>query len=179
MTTPPHDGNNQEKELQKALEKELSGLSLPKDKVQKIASLVVEKKYIFSSGLIPPEILQHIEDLFPGYGQKFLDSYFSEIEHRRSLENNNSLIEKKAQENTDKKDFKDINTQRFGMASAFFIVILMVSIGSYLFYIDKKEGGITVIGAIATIIGIFVFRNVRGKHEPQTIDTGKKKQSKK
>ncbi len=101
----------------------------------------------FQGPIPPPEILAKYEEIVPGAAERIIAMAELQGEHRRSLE--------KVVVN------KDIGRATRGQIFAFLIAMTIIIGGFFMIWQGKSlEGMTSIIGAIATLAGVFVFGKV-------------------
>lgn len=127
---------------------------------KKIVTIVQTR--ISSSPTPPPEFCHVYEQYAPGSTQKLIDHAIKEAEHRRELEKTHLNAEKdiafRSLSIQEKINSKEINTERLGILAALIIAFLMIGTAGILFYLGHVAAGTAIIGAIATVITVFIVK---------------------
>lgn len=106
----------------------------------------------YSSPLPPASEMEHYEAIYPGFTKILMERYVKQSEHRMELEN--KVIDSGIK-----------NTSR-GQIFAFILALTTISIGAFLLYLNKDAYGIlSILGALATLVGVFIYGNKSKKNE--------------
>lgn len=106
----------------------------------------------YSAPFPPATELEHYEAIYPGFSKILMDRYVKQSDHRMDLE-------RKVVDSGIK------NTAR-GQLFAFLLSLITILIGAFLIYLDKDILGISaILGALATLVGIFIYGNKSKKDE--------------
>ncbi len=102
--------------------------------------------------LPPPEEMEAYEKIQPGITKILLDSFVEQSQHRMQLE--------KATINS------GISNSKRGQVFAFILSLSVIIGGFVLVFMDKNVIGISaILGALATLVGIFIYGNKSKKDE--------------
>lgn len=111
---------------------------------------VVAAKYTFSGPIPPPEALERYEKIAPGAADRILTMAEMEQRHRHAYEDKEQRI-----------SFRAVFTTLIFAFLALLIVCAIV-----IFAISRGMEGTaiaTILGAVASVVGLFLFRKSRGK----------------
>lgn len=117
--------------------------------VTKSASMVAH----YSSSPFPPAAeLEHYESIYPGFSEKLMERYIKQSDHRMSLES--KVVD------------SGIRNSARGQIFAFVLAMVTIIIGASLIFFNKDAVGIAaILGALATLVGIFIYGNKSKKDE--------------
>ena len=120
-----------------------------KKMVARSASMVAH----YSSSPFPPAAeLERYESIYPGFSEKLMERYIKQSDHRMALEN--KVID------------SGIRNSARGQIFAFILAMLTIVIGAALIFFNKDAVGIAaILGALATLVGIFIYGNKSKKDE--------------
>ena len=105
-----------------------------------------------SSILPPPEEMERYEKLRPGITDVLLNSFQDQTKHRIEIEN--KVIE------------SGIKNSRLGQIFAFILSLIVILGGFGMIFLGKNIAGmVAVLGALATLSGVFIVGNKSKKDE--------------
>jgi uncharacterized membrane protein len=123
----------------------------PEEKNEREARLVSVASQIsrtFSGPLPPPEILQRYNEIVPGAADRIIKMAESQHDHRQALEK--SVVD------------SNVFSQKIGLSLGFVIAMTAICGGIWLSAIGKSGSGLTaIIGALAALVGVFVYGKVQ------------------
>ncbi len=106
----------------------------------------------YSSPFPPAAELERYESVYPGFSEKLMERYIKQSEHRMALEN--KVID------------SGIRNSARGQTFAFILAMVTILIGATLIFFNKDAVGIAaILGALATLVGIFIYGNKSKKDE--------------
>ena len=106
----------------------------------------------YSAPFPPASELEHYESIYSGFTEKLMERYIKQSEHRMTLEN--KVVD------------SGIKNSARGQVFAFILSIITIGIGAFLLFLNKDIYGIaTIIGALATLLGVFIYGNKSKKDE--------------
>lgn len=127
----------------------------PEEKSEKEARLIRVAAQIsrtFSGPLPPPEILQRYNEIVPGAADRIIKMAESQHHHRQALEK--SVVD------------SNVFSQKIGLGLGFIIAMTAIGGGIWLSAIGRSGSGlIAIIGALAALVGVFVYGKVQQSKE--------------
>jgi uncharacterized membrane protein len=115
-----------------------------------IATQMVAAHY--SAPFPPAAEMERYESIYPGFAKIMMERYVKQSDHRMELES--KVVD------------SGIKNAARGQVFAFILAMTTIIIGAFLIYLNKDILGIVaILGALATLVGIFIYGNKSKKDE--------------
>ena len=109
-----------------------------------VATRSVASTTRFEGPIPPPAALADYDKVFPGCAERIVALAESQSAHRQELEK--TVVR------------ANVAAERRAQHSAFFLGVLVITIGGVLIYFDKDVQGLAaILGTLATLAGVFVY----------------------
>lgn len=115
--------------------------------------IIAQSVSIERSGFLPaPEDLEQYEKLYPGMTKILMDEFQKQTSHRIKME---SMVVTSG-----------IQNMQRGQIFAFIIALVVIFGGFALVFVGKNIFGLAaILGALATLIGVFIYGNISKRKE--------------